>query len=54
MALICDMSLLNEYVQKAKFKLEDWEVMFTYAQQVNGIKFDLKRFYHEIDIAPSD
>jgi len=54
-ALICDMSLLNDYVQKAKFKLEDWQVMFHYAQQADfGIKFDLKNFYHEIDIAPSD
>jgi len=54
-ALICDMSLLNEYVQKAKFKLEDWEVMFAYAQNATcGIKFDLKKFYHEIDICTAD
>jgi len=52
LALICDMSLLNDYVQKAKFKLEDWEVMFAYAQTACfGIKFDLKKFYHEIDIS---
>jgi len=55
LALICDMSLLNDYVQKAKFKLEDWEVMFHYSRDAAyGIKFDLKKFYHEIDICPAD
>ena len=53
-ALIYDMSPLNEYVEKSSFKLEGWEEMFDYAQNaVAGIKFDLKKFYHEIDIADS-
>ena len=52
-SLIYDMSCLNEYVQKSKFKLESWEVMFYYVQQANyAIKFDLKKYYHQIDIAP--
>jgi hypothetical protein len=51
MALIFDMSVLNDYVEKNKFKLEGWEEMFNYAVTANyGIKFDLKKFYHEIDI----
>ncbi len=50
MALIYDMLMLNDYVEKNKFKLEGWE-MFHYAVSANcGIKFDLKKFYHEIDI----
>jgi len=51
-ALIYDMSVLNDYVEKNKFKLEGWEEMFNYASSSEfGIKFDLKKFYHEIDIA---
>jgi len=51
-ALIYDMSVLNDYVQQASFKLEGWEEMFEYSKTANfGIKFDLKKFYHEIDIA---
>jgi len=50
-ALIYDMSVLNDYVEKNKFKLESWEEMFNYAVNANyAIKFDLKKFYHEIDI----
>ena len=50
-ALIFDMSILNEYVEKSKFKLEGWEEMFNYATNATfAIKFDLKKFYHEIDI----
>jgi len=30
-ALIYDMSILYEYVEKNKFKLEGWEEMFNYA-----------------------
>jgi len=53
-ALIFDMSLLNEYIEKAKFKLEGWEEMFEYSKRSEwGIKFDLKKFYHEIDIHPA-
>jgi Reverse transcriptase (RNA-dependent DNA polymerase) len=50
-ALIYDMTRLNDYVEKSKFKLESWPEMVNYAAPVNfGIKFDLKKFYHEIDI----
>ncbi len=52
MELIYDMSVLNEYVHQASFKLEGWEEMFEYAKTATcGVKFDLKKFYHEIDIA---
>jgi len=51
MALIYDMSVLNDFVEKRKFKLEGWEEMFNYsASSKLAIKFDLKKFYHEIDI----
>jgi len=50
-ALIYDMSVLNDFVAKNKFKLEGWEEMFNFATDSSyGIKFDLKKFYHEIDI----
>jgi len=50
-ALIYDMSVLNDYVHTASFKLEGWEEMVHYAKNANwAIKFDLKKFYHEIDI----
>jgi hypothetical protein len=43
MALIYDMLVLNDYVEKNKFKLEGWE-MFHYAVSANcGIKFDRKK-----------
>jgi hypothetical protein len=48
------MSILNEYVEKNKFKLEGWEEMFNYASSSQfAVKFDLKKFYHEIDICES-
>ena len=47
------MSPLNDYVEKCSFKLEGWEEMLDYAKEASfGIKFDLKKFYHEIDISP--
>ena len=50
-SLIYDMSILNDYVLKSKFKLESWEEMFNYSiLATHGIKFDLKKFYHQIDI----
>jgi hypothetical protein len=52
-ALIYDMSKLNQYVQQAKFKLESWPEMFDYASKSQfAIKFDLKKFYHQIQINP--
>jgi hypothetical protein len=50
-ALIYDMSKLNEYVQQSKFKLESWPEMFDYAKSAEyAVKFDLKKFYHQIQI----
>ena len=50
--IIHDEGPLNEYVAKSKFKLESWEEMFKYSLNAQyGIQFDLKKFYHEIDIA---
>jgi hypothetical protein len=44
MALIYDMSVLNEYVHQASFKLEGWEEMFEYAKTATcGVKFDFKK-----------
>ena len=54
-SLIFYMSALNAYVQTGKFKLEGWEEMFEMAKTATcGIKFDLKKFYHEIDLDPSE
>jgi hypothetical protein len=50
-ALIYDMSPLNMYMEKSKFKIESWEEMFDYAMDAKyAIKFDLKKFYHELAI----
>ena len=54
-SLIFDMSALNAYVHTNSFKLEGWEEMFEMSKTATcGIKFDLKKFYHEIDLAPSE
>jgi hypothetical protein len=54
-SLIYDMSKLNEFVKKSSFKLESWPEMLDYARNSTcGIKFDLKKFYHEIKLADSD
>jgi hypothetical protein len=51
MALIYDMSPLNEYVEKSKYKIESWEEMLDYAIDSDyAIKFDLKKFYYELAI----
>jgi Reverse transcriptase (RNA-dependent DNA polymerase) len=50
-ALIYDMSRLNTYVQQAKFKLESWPEMYHYASKSEyAIKFDMKKFYHQVPI----
>ena len=55
LALIHDMSPLNQYVEKSSFKLEGWEEMFDYASTADfAIQFDLKNFYHQIEINPLD
>ena len=49
------MSALNAYVNTNSFKLEGWEEMFEMSKDATcGIKFDLKIFYHEIDLAPKE
>ena len=48
---IHDESPLKDYVSKGKFKQEGWEDIFNYSTTAKfGIQFDLKKFYHEIDI----
>ncbi len=55
LALSYDMSILNGYVEKNKFKMGSWEEIFNYSIDVNfAIKFDLKKFHHEIDINEGD
>jgi Reverse transcriptase (RNA-dependent DNA polymerase) len=51
-SLIYDMTQLNEYVQKGSFKLESWPEMFDYctAGAEYVVKFDLKKFYHQIKL----
>jgi hypothetical protein len=50
-ALIYDMSPLNVFIEKSKFTLEGWEIMFEYCKgKQYAVKFDLKKYYHEIDI----
>jgi len=40
-ALISDMSVLNDSVEQASFKLEGWGKMFEYSKNAEfGIKFD--------------
>jgi len=54
-SLIFDMSPLNDYVSKAKFKLEGWQELFDYSTTANfGIKFDIRKYYYCIDIKPSE
>jgi Reverse transcriptase (RNA-dependent DNA polymerase) len=48
-SLVYDITRLNDFVQSPKFWLESWETMFVYAADASyAIKFDLKKFYHEI------
>jgi hypothetical protein len=52
-SLIYDMTALNEYVDTNKFSLEGWPEMFEYCKTANfGIKFDMKKFYYEVDLNP--
>ena len=54
LALIYDMSPLNQYVDKSSFKLEGWEEMFEYSKRAEfAVQFDLKKFYLQIGIEPS-
>jgi Reverse transcriptase (RNA-dependent DNA polymerase)/RNase H-like domain found in reverse transcriptase len=50
-ALIYDMSRLNLFVQQSKFKLESWPEMYHYAAESEfAIKFDMKKFYHQVPV----
>ena len=50
-SLIHDASALNAYVDKSKFKIESWDVMFEYAVDSEyAIKYDLKKYYYHIGI----
>ena len=54
-SLIFYMSALNAYVNTNRFKLESWPEMLEMSKSANfGIKFDLKKFYHEIDLHPTE
>jgi hypothetical protein len=47
------MTALNAYVNTNRFSLEGWPEMFQYARTAKfGIKFDIKKFYYHIDLAP--
>lgn len=51
--LILDLSVLNKYVRKDRFKFEDWKVAIQYfTKNCSVFKFDLKSGYHHIDICP--
>ena len=52
-ALIFDMSMVNQYVEKSHFKMEGWEEMFEYSKNASfGVKFDIKKYFYCIDIHP--
>ena len=49
--LILDLSVLNTFVRKDKFKYEDWKVpMQLFGQNCYMYKFDLRSGYHHFDI----
>ena len=51
LSLIHDESVLNDYVDKASFKLDGWEYMFENSNLAKyGIQFDIKKFYFHIPI----
>lgn len=51
--LILDLSMLNKYIRKDRFKFEDWKVAIQYFEKGNYlVKFDLKSGYHHIDVCP--
>ena len=53
--LIHDESPLNKFVSKKKFKMDGWEVIFDYSADAQaGIKFDMKKYYHQMEIAQEE
>lgn len=51
--LILDLSILNKYVKKERFKFEDWRTALQMFNKNSFLfKFDLKSGYHHFDICP--
>lgn len=51
--LILDLSHVNHFVWKQKFRCEDWRVLLSYVNKGDYLfSFDLKSAYHHIDIFP--
>ena len=51
--LILDLSVLNKFIRKDKFKFEDWKIAVQYFSKGSFLfKFDLKSGYHHFDICP--
>ena len=51
--LILDLSVLNKFVKKQKFKFEDWKLAIQLFKEDSYLyKFDLRSGYHHFDIYP--
>ena len=51
--LILDLSVLNKFVKKHKFKFEDWKLAIQFFKEDSYLyKFDLRSGYHHFDICP--
>jgi hypothetical protein len=51
--LILDLSVLNKFVKKQKFKFEDWKLAIKFFKEDSYLyKFDLRSGYHHFDICP--
>jgi len=51
--LILDLSILNKFVKKDKFKFEDWKIAIQLFNKDNLLfKFYLRSGYHHFDICP--
>ena len=48
--LILDLSVLNKFVRKHKFKFEDWKLAIQFFKEDSYLyKFDLRSGYHHFD-----
>jgi hypothetical protein len=51
--LILDLSVLNKFAKKQKFKFEDWKLAIQFFKEDSYLyKFDLRSGYHHFDICP--
>ena len=51
--LILDLSVLNKFAKKQKFKFEDWKLTIQLFKEDSYLyKFDLRSGYHHFDICP--